>query len=256
MTHIKKKYLGQHFLHDKKTVEKVASSLKQCGLSYSHLLEIGPGEGSLTSFLVKLDNIDLHLVEIDKELNSHLHLHYSQLEGKIHLEDFLQMDLHRIFKAEQVGVIGNFPYNISSQILIKVIENREIIPEMVGMFQKEVAQRVTAKPGSKVYGRITVIVNAFYDTEYLFSVSKGVFSPPPQVESAVIRLTRKENFHLACNERKFSTVVASAFNQRRKTLRNALKSLLHDGHTVPEDILDLRAERLSVDDFIMITNNL
>ena len=166
------------------------------------------------------------------------------------------MNLPLLFNSKQMGIIGNFPYNISSQILIKVVESRELVPEMAGMFQKEVAQRVTAKPGSKVYGRITVMVNAFYNTEYLFSVSKGVFSPPPQVESAVIRLIRKENYRLDCDEKKFKSVVAHAFNQRRKTLRNALKPILSPKQTVPEEILDQRAEKLSVEDFVHITNNL
>ncbi|MBC8342521.1 MAG: ribosomal RNA small subunit methyltransferase A, partial [Bacteroidetes bacterium] len=192
---------------------------------------------------------------IDVDLIENLKAKFPSISANIHHADFLKMDLKSGF-GTSMGIIGNYPYNISSQILIKTIENRDIVPEMVGMFQKEVAERVTAKSGSKTYGRISVMVNAFYHTEYLFKVGKGAFSPPPKVDSAVIRLTRKDHFKLNCNERLFSTVVAASFNQRRKTIKNALKPLIPKSQHIPDDLLNKRAEQLSVDDFIKMTNYL
>ena len=254
MYHQKKKYLGQHFLHEKTIAKKVADSLQLIGDKYHTLLEIGPGEGSLTQFLMEL-NTNLHLIEIDTDLIAKLKDSFPTLADKIFNVDFLKLDLRKEY-SDPIGIIGNYPYNISSQILIKVIENRDIIPEMVGMFQKEVAERVTAKPGSKTYGRISVMVNAFFHTEYLFTVSKGVFTPPPKVESAVIRLTRKENFKLDCREKLFTTIVAAAFSQRRKTIRKAIKPFLNNQTLVAEEYLQNRAEKLSVEDFVNITNSI
>jgi 16S rRNA (adenine1518-N6/adenine1519-N6)-dimethyltransferase len=247
---VKKKYLGQHFLHEKTIAEKVAKSLLQAGTSYTTLLEIGPGDGSLSQYLSAL-NLDLHLIEIDQDLIDHLKSKFESNNVHIHHADFLSIDLKK-FNSQELGIIGNYPYNISSQILIKVVQNRHLIPEMAGMFQKEVAERVTAGPGSKTYGRLSVMVNAYFDTEYLFTVSKGAFNPPPKVESAVIRLSRKSNYHLDCNEKLFSRIVAAAFQQRRKTLRNALKPHLPPQLISGSSMLQQRAEQLSISDFVEI----
>lgn len=244
-----KKYLGQHFLKDENIAQQIAESLTD---TTPHVLEIGPGMGVLTKYLHANPNLDFHAIEIDSESVTYLHDHYPSLhviEG-----DFLTLDLQGLF-AEPFAVIGNFPYNISSQILFKVYENRNQIPEVVGMFQKEVAERVAAKPGSKTYGILSVLLTAFYDIEYLFTVHEHVFNPPPKVKSAVIRLRRNQVATLACDEALFTKVVKIGFNQRRKTLRNALKQLNMDLAAVPEDLLAKRAEQLSVEDFVAITNS-
>ena len=209
--------------------------------------------GVLTKYLYNRENIDFHAIEIDTESVEYLHAHYPSLhviEG-----DFLALDLSTLF-AEPFAVIGNFPYNISSQILFKVFDNRNCIPEVVGMFQKEVAERVAAKPGSKTYGILSVLLSAFYNIEYLFTVHEHVFNPPPKVKSAVIRLQRNDVTSLECDEKLFVQVVKTGFNQRRKTLRNALRQLNMPLDAVPETLLGLRAEQLSVSDFIEITNSL
>ena len=245
-----KKALGQHFLKDENIALQIAESLT--GLT-SHVLEIGPGMGVLTKYLYNRENIDFHAIEIDTESVEYLHAHYPSLhviEG-----DFLALDLSTLF-AEPFAVIGNFPYNISSQILFKVFDNRNRIPEVVGMFQKEVAERVAAKPGSKTYGILSVLLSAFYNIEYLFTVHEHVFNPPPKVKSAVIRLQRNDVTSLECDEKLFVQVVKTGFNQRRKTLRNALRQLNMPLDAVPETLLGLRAEQLSVSDFIEITNSL
>ena len=245
-----KKALGQHFLKDENIALQIAESLT--GLT-SHVLEIGPGMGVLTKYLYNRENIDFHAIEIDTESVEYLHAHYPSLhviEG-----DFLALDLSTLF-AEPFAVIGNFPYNISSQILFKVFDNRNCIPEVVGMFQKEVAERVAAKPGSKTYGILSVLLSAFYNIEYLFTVHEHVFNPPPKVKSAVIRLQRNDVTSLECDEKLFVQVVKTGFNQRRKTLRNALRQLNMPLDAVPETLLGLRAEQLSVSDFIEITNSL
>ena len=245
-----KKALGQHFLKDENIALQIAESLT--GLT-PHVLEIGPGMGVLTKYLYNRENIDFHAIEIDTESVEYLHAHYPLLhviEG-----DFLALDLSTLF-AEPFAVIGNFPYNISSQILFKVFDNRNCIPEVVGMFQKEVAERVAAKPGSKTYGILSVLLSAFYNIEYLFTVHEHVFNPPPKVKSAVIRLTRNDTQQLGCDERLFVQVVKTGFNQRRKTLRNALKPLNMQLDAIPDEMLAKRAEQLSVQDFIFITNNI
>ena len=244
-----KKYLGQHFLKDEQIAQQIAESLT--GLT-PHVLEIGPGMGVLTKYLHANPALDFHAIEIDTESVAYLHDHYPALhviEG-----DFLKLDLQELF-SEPFAVIGNFPYNISSQILFKVYENRNHIPEVVGMFQKEVAERVAAKPGSKTYGILSVLLSAFYDIEYLFTVHEHVFNPPPKVKSAVIRLRRNQVSALACDETLFTKVVKIGFNQRRKTLRNALKQLAMDLSAVPDDLLSQRAEQLTVADFVTITNS-
>ena len=245
-----KKALGQHFLKDENIALQIAESLT--GLT-PHVLEIGPGMGVLTKYLYDRENIDFHAIEIDTESVAYLHAHYPTLhviEG-----DFLALDLSTLF-AEPFAVIGNFPYNISSQILFKVFDNRNCIPEVVGMFQKEVAERVAAKPGSKTYGILSVLLSAFYNLEYLFTDHEHVFNPPPKVKSAVIRLRRNDVTSLECDEKLFVQVVKTGFNQRRKTLRNALRQLNMPLDAVPETLLGLRAEQLSVSDFIEITNSL
>ncbi len=245
-----KKALGQHFLKDENIALQIAESLT--GFT-PHVLEIGPGMGVLTKYLYNRENIDFHAIEIDTESVEYLHAHYPSLhviEG-----DFLALDLSTLF-AEPFAVIGNFPYNISSQILFKVFDNRNCIPEVVGMFQKEVAERVAAKPGSKTYGILSVLLSAFYNIEYLFTVHEHVFNPPPKVKSAVIRLQRNDVTSLECEEKLFVQVVKTGFNQRRKTLRNALRQLNMPLDAVPETLLGLRAEQLSVSDFIEITNSL
>jgi 16S rRNA (adenine1518-N6/adenine1519-N6)-dimethyltransferase len=244
-----KKYLGQHFLKDEQIAQQIAESLT--GLT-PHVLEIGPGMGVLTKYLHANPALDFHAIEIDTESVAYLHDHYPALhviEG-----DFLKLDLQELF-SEPFAVIGNFPYNISSQILFKVYENRNHIPEVVGMFQKEVAERVAAKPGSKTYGILSVLLSAFYDIEYLFTVHEHVFNPPPKVKSAVIRLRRNQVSALACDEALFTKVVKIGFNQRRKTLRNALKQLAMDLSAVPDGLLSQRAEQLTVADFVTITNS-
>lgn len=245
-----KKYLGQHFLKDENIARQIAESLTG---STTHVLEIGPGMGVLTKYLHANEALDFHAIEIDTESVVYLHDHYPTLhviEG-----DFLALDLNELF-SEPFAVIGNFPYNISSQILFKVYDNRNQIPEMVGMFQKEVAERVAAKPGSKTYGILSVLLSAFYDIEYLFTVHEHVFNPPPKVKSAVIRLRRNTTQALSCDEQLFTKVVKIGFNQRRKTLRNALKQLNLPLDKVPENLLALRAEQLSVADFVAITKAL
>ena len=216
-----KKYLGQHFLKDLGIARDIAQSLSL--KNYSKVLEVGPGMGALTQFLVTL-NTEIFVIEIDKESVSFLKKNYPELDNHIVEGDFLQLPLKEFFK-EPIAIIGNFPYNISSQILFKAIDHKDLIPEIVGMFQKEVAERIVSPPGSKKYGIISILLQCFYDVEYLFTVDETVFDPPPKVKSAVIRLRRNNRVKLDCDEKKFLKVVKTSFSQRRKTLRNALKSL-------------------------------
>lgn len=242
-----KKYLGQHFLKDENIAAQIADSLTG---SVPHVLEIGPGMGVMTKYLLDKPEFDFHAIEIDRESVDYLHSHYPSLhviEG-----DFLQLDLSTLF-PNPFAVIGNFPYNISSQILFRVYDNRNRIPELVGMFQKEVAERVCAAPGSKTYGILSVLLSAFYDIEYLFTVHEHVFNPPPKVKSAVIRMRRNSVANLDCDEQLFTKVVKIGFNQRRKTLRNALKQLNLPLDGIDPSLLSLRAEQLSVADFVAIT---
>lgn len=245
-----KKHLGQHFLHDKGVCEKVAHSLLLAGKSYTNLLEIGPGMGSLTEHLLQRKDIRLTAVEIDAESVAYLQVHFPELP--VLNQDFLKLDIAKTFEGK-IGIIGNFPYNISSQILFRVYEQRQWVPEVVGMFQKEVAERIASGPGSKEYGILSVLLQAFYDIEYLFSVDEGCFSPPPKVKSGVIRLIRNSTEALPCNEEKFKLVVKTAFNQRRKTLRNSLKSLTEN---LPERYSSERPEQLKVEDFVAITQSM
>lgn len=251
MTQVKaKKYLGQHFLKDMEVARHIAESLTLDGRT--SVLEIGPGMGVLTQFLLQNPLIDLTAVELDSESVTYLHEHYPQLN--VIEADFLKMDLKSYFPGK-FCVIGNFPYNISSQIFFKMLENKDSIPCLAGMIQKEVAERIAAPAGSKTYGILSVLMQAYYKIEYLFTVHEHVFDPPPKVKSAVIRFTRNEVSQIDCNDQLFKTVVKTAFNQRRKTLRNSLKPLVEKDHPMYKDSLfDLRPERLDVAAFIDLTN--
>jgi len=249
-----KKHLGQHFLTDKNIAAKIVGSLQLQG-GYNQVLEVGPGMGILSDFLLQRTDLQTYLIDIDTESYEFLQKKYPQLGGRLINDDFLEMDFGKVFN-EKFGIIGNFPYNISSQILFKVLDNRQHVVEVVGMFQKEVAERCTAKPGSKEYGILSVFLQAYYKVEYLFTVKAGVFNPPPKVLSAVIRLTRNEVGELRCDEKLFWQVVKAGFNQRRKTLRNAVSSLINKEKMAAEPLLDLRAERLSVEDFVNLTNKI
>ncbi len=248
-----KKHLGQHFLKDENIASKIADSLSFEG--YQNVLEIGPGMGVLTKYLLKKEKT-IWVVEIDNESIDYLKSHYLHLTDRIINADFLKMDLASHFNKEPLAIIGNFPYNISSQIVFKAIECRDLIPEFSGMFQKEVAMRIAAGPGSKTYGIISVLTQAFYDVEYLFTVPPSVFNPPPRVDSGVIRLVRKKDYHLPVDVPFFFRVVKTAFNQRRKTLRNSLKSFQISDKLKEDVIFAQRPEQLSVEQFIELTKSL
>jgi 16S rRNA (adenine1518-N6/adenine1519-N6)-dimethyltransferase len=246
-----KKSLGQHFLHDLGIAKKVVDALKTES-SNASVLEIGPGMGVLTQFLVD-HPINLKVVEVDRDSVAYLKKHYPQLHGKIIEGDFLHLILSEIF-AGRFSVIGNFPYNISSQIFFKILEARDRVDQVVCMLQREVAERIAAPPGGKTYGILSVLLQAFYDVENLFKVMPGAFIPPPKVISSVIRLTRNNVRNLKCDELLFVQVVKQAFNTRRKTLRNALKNLNLAADIVALPLLDKRAEQLSVKDFETLTS--
>ena len=245
-----KKYLGQHFLKDLEVARRIAESLALS--APTPVLEIGPGTGVLTQFLLKDPNIELVAVELDSESVSYLGRHFPEL--KVIEADFLKMDLSTVF-PDKFCIIGNFPYNISSQIFFKMLENRDRIPCLVGMIQKEVAERMAAKHGNKTYGILSVLMQAFYTIDYLFTVHEHVFDPPPKVKSAVIRLTRNDVNELGCDEQLFKTVVKTAFNQRRKMMRNSLNPLVEKDHPMYADVLfNKRPEQLDVAAFIDLTN--
>lgn len=247
-----KKHLGQHFLKDESIAQDIADSLSFNG--YNDVLEIGPGMGVLTKYLLKKD-IKTHVIEIDRESIEYLETakKVQKLDINIIQGDFLKIDLKSLFPKEQFAIIGNFPYNISTQIVFKTLENRHQIPEFSGMFQKEVAERIAEKEGSKKYGILSVLTQAFYDVAYLFTVPPTVFNPPPKVESGVIRLIRKENYTLPVDEKLFYRVVKTAFNQRRKMLRGSLKSLNLSDKLREDPIFAMRPEQLSVKEFIKLT---
>jgi 16S rRNA (adenine1518-N6/adenine1519-N6)-dimethyltransferase len=245
-----KKHLGQHFLTDESIAEKIADSLSLKG--YKHVLEIGPGMGVLTKYLLKKD-ITTHVIEIDTESVEYLKANYLNLADRVIEQDFLKYDITKVFGEQPFAIIGNYPYNISSQIVFKTLEMRDQIPEFSGMFQKEVAQRICSKEGSKVYGILSVLTQAFYNAEYLFTVPPSVFNPPPKVDSGVLLLTRKENYTLPCDETLFFKVVKQGFQQRRKTLRNSLKTFNLSDNLKANAIFGKRPEQLSVSDFIMLT---
>lgn len=248
-----KKHLGQHFLKDESIARDIADSLTLQG--YTKVLEIGPGMGVLTKYLLEKD-IETFVIEIDTESVEYLHAHYPKLHGHIISEDFLKYNITTTMGDSPFAIIGNYPYNISSQIVFRTLEMRDRIPEFSGMFQKEVAERICEKKGSKTYGILSVLVQAFYDAEYLFTVPEHVFNPPPKVKSGVLRLRRKENYHLPVDEKLFFAVVKAGFNQRRKTLRNSLKSYITSDSLKEDSIFDLRPEQLSVEQFITLTQKI
>lgn len=247
-----KKSLGQHFLTDANIARKIASSLTAYG-NYRNVLEIGPGTGMLSRYLMEKKEICWFGIEVDPASISYLHRNYPAYKDQVMEADFLKFPLHEFAGEEQVALIGNFPYNISTQIMFRMLAFRELVPEMVGMFQKEVARRIASPPGSKEYGILSVLVQAFYDVELLFNVDPGVFMPPPKVQSSVIRCRRKKNHQLNCDEKLFFTVVKTAFNQRRKTLRNSLRSLKVNWEDLPPEMKGKRPEQLQVKDFVEIT---
>ena len=242
-----KKNLGQHFLTDKNIAQKIVDKLgTDCT---KNVLEIGPGTGVLTQFLIDNPELSLKAIEIDRESVEYLSENYSKLKENIIEANFLKYDLPSLFNDE-FSVIGNFPYNISSQIFFKILEHRSLIPEVVGMIQKEVAERICSPHGSKTYGILSVLLQAYYDIEYLFTVHENVFLPPPKVKSAVVRMVRKKEIQLDCDERLFFQVVKTAFNQRRKMLRNSLKNI---SESVPEKFAMLRPEQMSIEMFIELS---
>ena len=247
-----KKFLGQHFLKDQNIASKIVEALELPDYS-QRVIEIGPGTGVLTQLLVAKEKIDLWLIEIDRESVAHLKENMPQLRDKIIEGDFLRLDLSTLFQSE-VSIIGNFPYNISSQIFFKVLDYRNQVTQVVCMLQKEVAERIASPHGNKVYGILSVLLQAYYDIELLFKVPPGVFFPPPKVMSAVIRLKRNQRKQLGCDESLFVKVVKQGFQNRRKTLRNALKPLNLPAVISMLPIFDKRAEQLSVEDFISLTS--
>lgn len=247
-----KKSYGQHFLTNESMAERIADSLTQ---AHERVLEVGPGKGMLTKYLLEKD-FKLKVVEADRDMVAYLQKFYPWLAANIIEGDFLKVKLEEIFDSQCFALIGNFPYNISSQIVFKMVESRQLISEMVGMFQREMAERIIAPPGSKDYGVISVLTQAFYEGEMLFKVSRGNFNPPPKVESAVIRLKRKEQQQLSCDENLFRQIVKTTFGQRRKMLRNTLKSFVSDESMLEETFFQKRPEVLSVEDFIALTQRI
>ena len=247
-----KKFLGQHFLKDLAVARQIADTVDACpGLP---LLEVGPGMGVLTQFLLKKER-PLKVVEVDYESVAYLRENYPELEDNIIEDDFLKMHLERLFDGQPFVLTGNYPYNISSQIFFKMLDYKDLIPCCTGMIQKEVAERIAAAPGSKTYGILSVLIQAWYSVEYLFTVHEHVFNPPPKVKSAVIRMTRNETQALGCDEKLFKQIVKTTFNQRRKTLRNSIKPILGKDSPLTQDTLfDKRPEQLSVAQFIALTN--
>jgi len=243
-----KKFLGQHFLKDLTVARQIADTVDPCpGLP---LLEVGPGMGVLTQFLLKKER-PLKAVEVDYESVAYLRENYPELEDNIIEDDFLKMHLERLFDGQPFVLTGNYPYNISSQIFFKMLDYKDLIPCCTGMIQKEVAERIAAAPGSKTYGILSVLIQAWYSVEYLFTVHEHVFNPPPKVKSAVIRMTRNETQALGCDEKLFKQIVKTTFNQRRKTLRNSIKPILGKDSPLTQDALfDKRPEQLSVQQFI------
>jgi 16S rRNA (adenine1518-N6/adenine1519-N6)-dimethyltransferase len=248
-----KKHLGQHFLKDESIAKAIADTINLEG--YEDVLEIGPGMGVLTKYLLEKP-ITTYVIEIDTESVDYLDANYPKLKDKIISKDFLCYDINEVFQGKQFAIIGNFPYNISTQIVFKTLELKHQIPEFAGMFQKEVAERICEKKGSKAYGILSVLAQAFYDVEYLFTVNENVFIPPPKVKSGVMRMRRKADYSLPCGEKLFYTVVKTAFQQRRKTLRNSLKTLNLSDELREDLVFNLRPEQLDVAEFIALTQKI
>ena len=247
-----KKFLGQHFLKDLSIAKDIADTVDECpGLP---ILEVGPGMGVLTQFLMEKGR-EVKVVELDFESVAYLRENFPALEGNIIEDDFLKLKLEKLFDGRPFVLTGNYPYNISSQIFFKMLDYKDLIPCCTGMIQKEVAERIAAGPGSKTYGILSILIQAWYKVEYLFTVHEHVFNPPPKVKSAVIRMTRNETKELGCNERLFKLIVKTTFNQRRKTLRNSISSILEKGNPLSNDpVFNKRPEQISVQEFIELTN--
>lgn len=248
-----KKNLGQHFLTDLNIAKAIADTVDAC--PDIPILEVGPGMGVMTQFLITKSR-EIKVVEIDKESVCYLHEHFTQLDTNIIGEDFLRMELDNVFNGRQFVLTGNYPYDISSQIFFKMLDNKELIPCCTGMIQREVAQRIAANPGSKAYGILSVLIQAWYNVEYLFTVDENVFNPPPKVKSAVIRMTRNDTLDLGCDEKLFKNIVKTVFNQRRKMLRVSLKQILNNEQlsTISSSqFMTMRPEQLSIDEFIQLT---
>lgn len=264
-----KKALGQHFLTDQNIAKSIVDALQDAAQgsenSVMDVLEIGPGMGVLSQYLLERQDVNLKMIEIDTESVEYLEKHFQKAKGRVIYGDFLKLDIDNLFHGE-FNVIGNFPYNISSQIFFRILDYRNRIPQTVCMIQKEVAERIAEKPGTKTYGILSVLLQAWYDIEYLFTVGSGAFAPPPKVQSAVIRLTRNNRNKLDCDEAAFKNIVKTSFGQRRKTLRNSLKPVItakaeREGWDaeklssfVSNPVFELRPERLSVDEFVSLTN--
>lgn len=247
-----KKFLGQHFLKDLKIAQDIANTVDT--IPELPVLEVGPGMGVLTQYLLKKDR-PIKVVDLDTESIEYLKEEFPELDNNIIEADFLKMDLDALFDNKPFVLTGNYPYNISSQIFFKMLDYKELIPLCTGMIQKEVAERIASKPGKKAYGILSVLIQAWYDVEYLFTVSENVFNPPPKVKSAVIRMTRNDTKDLKCDEKLFKSVVKTTFNQRRKTLRNSIKPILGKESEVAQmEIFQKRPEQLSVEEFVFITN--
>jgi 16S rRNA (adenine1518-N6/adenine1519-N6)-dimethyltransferase len=246
-----KKSYGQHFLHQKSIAERIAHSLTGFG-GYKSVIEVGPGKGVLSQFLFDMP-YDLTMIDADPDMVTYMQSHFPNVQDQVILSDFLRIDLNKHAEGQQVAIVGNFPYNISSQILIKGLENYTVVPEIVGMFQKEVAVRVTIGPGSKEYGVLGVLMQSRFETEYLFSVDKSCFSPPPKVQSGVIRLKRKDIKEFPCDEILFRKIVKATFNQRRKMLRNTIKPFISSPEELSDSFFDLRPEQISLEDFYALT---
>ena len=247
-----KKFLGQHFLKDLSIAKDIADTVDECpGLP---ILEVGPGMGVLTQFLMEQGR-EVKVVALDFESVAYLRENFPALAGNIIEDDFLKLKLEKLFDGRPFVLTGNYPYNISSQIFFKMLDYKDLIPCCTGMIQKEVAERIAAGPGSKTYGILSILIQAWYKVEYLFTVHEHVFNPPPKVKSAVIRMTRNETKELGCNERLFKLIVKTTFNQRRKTLRNSISSILEKGNPLSNDpVFNKRPEQLSVQEFIELTN--
>ena len=253
-----KKNLGQHFLTDLTIARRIADTVDTC--PDIPVLEVGPGMGVMTQYLVEKPR-PFKVVEIDRESVAYLNEHFPRLRANISGEDFLRMDLQRVFDGQQFVLTGNYPYDISSQIFFKMLDNRDLIPCCTGMIQHEVALRMASKPGNKAYGILSVLIQAWYDVEYLFTVEPSVFNPPPKVQSAVIRMTRNKVDHLDCDEQLFKRVVKTVFNQRRKMLRVSLRQIFDSQHPASEgffqqDVMTRRPEQLSIPEFVELTNSI
>ncbi len=246
-----KKSLGQHFLKDEGVLERITEAIGDLS-RFKTVVEIGPGMGALTKYLIKDKPENLYVIELDDRWAAHLVQTYPILRGKLIHKDFMQTELD--FMQWPTHIVGNFPYNISSQIVFRIIDNKDVVEEMTGMFQKEVALRIASKPGNKEYGILSVLTQAYYDCTYLFDVFPESFNPPPKVMSGIVHLKRREQKTLTCDEAKFKNVVKTAFNQRRKTMRNSLKSIVNDTALLNGDIFNLRPEQLSVQQFEELTN--